>query len=57
MKNYLPIQKVAAAFVAAGLALVARVAGVDLGPDLVNEAALAAVMLAAAYLKRDPRVS
>lgn len=56
MNQYLPIKKVVAAFVAAGLAYVARRAGVDLGDAEINEAAVALVGIAAAYLVRDPRV-
>ena len=54
--DYLPIKKVVAAFVAAGISLAARAAGVDLGPELVNQAAMAVVTVGAAYVVRDPRV-
>lgn len=56
LTNYAPIRKIVAAFVAAGIFWVARRAGVDLGPDEVNEAANAAVGIAAGYIITDPRV-
>lgn len=54
--DWTPIRKFVVAFVAAGLWLVVRAAGVDLGPDLVNDAATAVVALAAFYIAKDPRV-
>lgn len=56
MTNYLPIRKVAAAGAAFGITLALRALHVDLGPELVNEAAMGLVTVATAYLVKDPRV-
>lgn len=50
--KWLPIRKVCAAFVGAGIAWLALQVGVDLGPDAVNEAASAVVALMFAYVVR-----
>ena len=50
MQNWKPIKKVAAGFVAAGIAYVAVQLGVDLGDEDVNDAALALVGIVVAYL-------
>lgn len=50
MNEWKPIKKVAAGFVAAGLAYLARQLGVDLGSDEINEAALSIVGILTAYL-------
>lgn len=53
MQDWTPIRKVAAGFVAAAIAYVAKRAGVDLGPESVNEAAVAFVGIVTAYLVSD----
>jgi hypothetical protein len=55
-RNWTPITKVVAAFVASGLTWLALQAGVDLGSQAIEEAASAAVGIAAAYLIPDRRV-
>ncbi len=54
--NLLPLRKVGIALVTSLLAWIALQAGVDLGPDEVNEAATGIVGLVTAYLVPDPRV-
>ena len=53
MNNWTPIKKVAAGFVAAGIAFAAHKLGVDLGDQDANEAALAFVGLVVAYLVKN----
>lgn len=55
--SYMPIRKIVATFVAAAIAWIGLRAGVDLGSDDVNEAAVAIVGIAAGYLVPDPRVN
>lgn len=52
----LPIRKLAVGFVTSLLALAARKLGADIGPDLLNQAAVVIVGYAAAYAVKDPRV-
>ena len=55
--SYMPIRKIMATFVAAGIAWVGLRAGVDLGSDEINEAAVAIVGGLAGYLMPDPKVN
>jgi hypothetical protein len=50
MQDWTPIRKVAAGFIAAGIAYVAVQLGVDLGDEDVKEAALAIAGVLTAYL-------
>jgi hypothetical protein len=50
MQKWKPIKKVAAGFVAAGIAYAAHKLGVDLGNEDINDAALAVVGIAVAYI-------
>lgn len=50
--DWRPVRKITAAFVGSGLAWCARRAGVDLGPDDLNEAAVALVGLIFGYIAR-----
>lgn len=50
MQDWTPIKKVAAGFVASAIAYVAKRAGIDLGPEEINEAAIAFVGVVVAYL-------
>lgn len=56
MTNYLPIRKVCAAGVAFGITVALRALHVDLGPEIVNEAAQGLIAVGTAYLVKDPRV-
>jgi hypothetical protein len=50
MERWAPVRKVAAGFIAAGIAYVAVQLGVDLGDEDVKEAALALAGIVTAYL-------
>lgn len=51
--QYLPIRKVAAAFIAAGIVYVAHQLGVDLGDQDADEAALALIPVIVAYVVKN----
>lgn len=55
--NWAPIKKIVAVFVGSGLSWLALRLGVDLGPDAVNEAAVALVGIGLGYIVPDSRVS
>ena len=55
-KNLAPIRKVAVTAVVAAIGIGAKAAGLDVGPELVNDFAVALVALVAGYLVPDPRV-
>lgn len=55
--NWFPIRKLIAVFVGSGLALIAKTAGVDLGPELLNESAVVVAGLLLGYVVKDPQVA
>lgn len=54
--DLLPIRKIVAVVIGAALARAAQALGIDLGPDLVNDAAMVLAGAALGYATRDVRV-
>lgn len=52
MNDWKPVKKIVATFVGAGITWLALRAGVDLGPEAINQGAAALVGIVAGYLTK-----